>query len=87
MDSAIHKKQINKYIIVDMTGPHITQGVLANRFPISIRTQTQGQYRYQKVWNILKNHLPVSDFANMLLNSKITKILQKKKKKFQKNAI
>ena len=49
-----------------------TQGVLANKFPISIRTQTQGQYRCQKVRNILKNHLPVSDFATMLLNLRKT---------------
>ena len=49
-----------------------TQGVLASKFPISIRTLTQGQYRCQKVRKILKNHLPVSDFATMLLNLRKT---------------
>ena len=49
-----------------------TQGDLASKFPISIRTLTQGQYRCQKVRKILKNHVPVSDFATMLLNLRKT---------------
>ena len=44
-----------------------TQGVFASNFPISIQTQTQGHHRCQKM---LKNHVPVSDFATMLLNLK-----------------
>ena len=62
-----------------------TQGVLASKFPISIRTQTQGQYRCQNVQKILKNHVPVSDFATMLLNLRKTQKSQnfcKKKKSF-----
>ena len=66
-----------------------TQGVLDSKFPISIRTQTQGQYRCQNVQTILKNHVPVSDFATMQLNlkknSKIGKIFAKKKKFFLQN--
>ena len=61
-----------------------TQGVLASRFPISIRTQTQGQYKCQKVQKILKDHVPVLDFATMLLNLRKTQKSQKfcKKKNF-----
>ena len=68
-----------------------TQGVLASKFPISIRTLTQGQYRCQKVRKYLKNHVPVSDFATMLLNLRKTQKSQKFCKKkfffFVKNAI
>ena len=45
-----------------------TQGVLASKFPISIRTQPQGHDRCQKVQKILKNHVPISNFATMVLN-------------------
>ena len=59
-----------------------TQGVLAPKFPISIGTQTQGQYKCQKVQKLLKNHVQVSNFATMLLNlrkpKKYTKILGKR---------
>ena len=60
-----------------------TKGVLASKFPISIRTQTQGQYRCQIVRKILKNHVPVSDFATILLNLRKTQKSEKFcKKKF-----
>ena len=54
-----------------------TQGVLDSKFPISIRTQTQGQYRCQNFRKILKIHVPVSDFATMLLNLRKTQKSQK----------
>ena len=57
----LHSKIVSLYLFD-------THSVHTRGFPISIRTQTQGQYRCQKVRKILKNHLPVSDFATMLLD-------------------
>ena len=56
----------------------ITQGVLASKYPISIQTLTQGQYKCQKVRKILKNHVLVLDFAAMLLNLRKTQKFCKK---------
>ena len=56
----------------------ITQGVLASKYPIFVQTQTQDQHRNQKIRKMLKNHVPISAFATMLLN------LKKKIKSYKK---
>jgi hypothetical protein len=45
-----------------------TQGVLASKFPISILMQIQGQHGCQIFRKIVKNYVPISDFATRLLN-------------------
>ena len=61
---------VNSYNLTTYT--FYTQGVLASKFPISIQMQIQGWYRCQNVQKTLKNHLPVSNFATILLNLRKT---------------
>ena len=72
------------HMVCFVTNLKTTQGVLAIKFPISIQTQIQGKHRYQKVQKTLKNHVPVSNFATMLLDSRKVQKSQKfcKKKIF-----
>ena len=47
---------------------YTTQGVLAFEFPISILMQIKGQYGCQIFRKIVKNYVPISDFATRSLN-------------------
>ena len=74
-----------------MMNSAITTGVLASRFPISIKSWVQGQHRCWSIKKILKNHVPASDFATRLLNLENLKNNKNFAKKnyffFVKNAI
>ena len=48
--------------------PHITQGDLAFKIPISILTWTQSQHRCQIFCKIVLNYVSISDFTSRQLN-------------------
>ena len=71
----------NTILVALFTKHWYTQGVLAFKFPISILMWTWGQYRCQMFCKIMKNYVPISDFATRQLNLRKSQKSQKFSKK------